>query len=118
MRPPSRGQARPTAKQRDNALQTAVGRGPLGSLIVAETFIGLLQGDPESVLARDPSWRLGDPVQNLVLPGADKGFTFADLVAVGAGGRTKEKLSPVDDPANLPPAAANEPQGRPVAAAQ
>jgi hypothetical protein len=91
--------------------------GPLGSLIVAETFIGLLQGDPESILARDPSWRLGDPVQNLVLPGADKSFTFADLVAVGAGGRTTEKLSPVDDPANLPAVAANEPQGQPVAAA-
>jgi hypothetical protein len=99
--------------------------GPLGSLIVAETFIGLLQGDPESILARDPTWRLGDPIQNLVLPGADKSFTFADLVAVAAGGRGKEQLSPVDDPRNQgaapenrEPAAANERQGAPVVAAE
>jgi hypothetical protein len=74
--------------------------GPLGSLIVAETFIGMLQGDPESILARDPTWRLGKPIKGLVLPGADASFTLADLVAVAAGGLEKKQLSPVDDPAN------------------
>jgi hypothetical protein len=81
--------------------QAGVRLGPLGSLIVAETFVGLLQGDPESILGRNPSWRFGQPIPGLVLPGADLSFTFADLVAVGAGGRTKETLSPVDDPANV-----------------
>lgn len=77
--------------------------GPLGSLIVAETFIGLLQGDPESILSRNPSWNFGQPIPGLKLPGADLSFTLADLVAVGAGGRTKAALSPVDDPANVKP---------------
>ncbi len=77
--------------------------GPLGSLIVAETFIGLLQGDPESILSRNPSWRLGQPMPGLLLPGADMVFTFASLVAEGAGGLSKIALSPVDDPVNQKP---------------
>jgi len=72
--------------------------GPLGSLIVAETFIGLLQGDPDSFLARFPCWRLGQPIPGLspALPAEwAEGLSFADLVAEGAGGRTKEQLSPI-----------------------
>lgn len=69
--------------------------GPLGSLIVAETFVGLLQGDPDSLLARNPGWRFGQPVPGLLVPGADVGFSFADLVAVASGGRDKERLSPI-----------------------
>lgn len=69
--------------------------GPLGSRIVAETFVGLLDGDPTSILGRNPTWRFGEPIPGLVLPGADKAFTFADLVAVAAGGTEAEKLSPI-----------------------
>ena len=76
--------------------------GPLGSRIVAETFIGLLQGDPESILARNAQWRIGQPLPGLVLPGADLSFGFADLLAVAAGGTAADQLSPVDDPANGP----------------
>jgi hypothetical protein len=77
--------------------------GELGSKIVAETFIGLLQGDPDSFVSRNPSWRIGDPVPNLVLPGAGAMFRFSDVVATAAGGTAKPQLSPVDDAANLPP---------------
>ncbi|MES2711686.1 MAG: heme peroxidase family protein [Pseudomonadota bacterium] len=69
--------------------------GPLGSRIVAETFVGLLDGDPTSILGRNPTWRFGDPIPGLVLPGADVSFTFADLVAFGAGGRGLKELSPI-----------------------
>lgn len=69
--------------------------GPLGSALVAETFVGMLQGDPDSLLARNPGWRFGEPIPGLLPPGADVSFTFADLVAVAAGGRDKEKLSPI-----------------------
>lgn len=79
--------------------------GPLGSLIVAETFVGLLQGDPQSLLARNPGWRFGQPIPGLVVPGADLAFSFADLVATAAGGRDANLLSPVDDPGNERPPA-------------
>jgi len=76
--------------------------GPLGSLIVAETFVGLLQGDKTSILGRNPGWRFGDPLPGLVLPGADVSFRFADLVTVAAGitdaddaATRKQKLSPI-----------------------
>ncbi|WP_431283752.1 peroxidase family protein [Humitalea sp. 24SJ18S-53] len=76
--------------------------GPLGSLIVAEVFVGLLQGDKTSILGRNPGWRFGQPLPGMVLPGADVKFTFADLVAVSAGvlpgddaATKKTKLSPV-----------------------
>jgi hypothetical protein len=76
--------------------------GPLGSRIVAETFIGLLQGDPESLLARNAQWRIGQPFAGLALPGACQSFRFSDLLEVAAGGIAPEQLSPVDDPANGP----------------
>jgi hypothetical protein len=82
--------------------------GTLGSLIVAVTFIGMMQGDPESILSRDPTWRFGQPIKGLVLPGADENFTFADLLRIAAGvpdgadeATMKKLLSPIDDPDNL-----------------
>lgn len=69
--------------------------GPLGSRIVAETFVGLLDGDDESILGRNPMWRFGDPLPGLVLPGAEAQFSYADLIAVAAGGRDKAALSPI-----------------------
>lgn len=48
--------------------------GRVGSRILAEVFVGLLEGDPESFLARDPLWRP-------TLPGAVRDdFTMADLL--------------------------------------
>ncbi|MDO8975808.1 heme peroxidase family protein [Reyranella sp.] len=76
--------------------------GPLGSRLVAETFIGLLQGDPESILSRNKHWRLGQPLHGLILPGADESFGFSDLLEIAAGGTATGELSPVDDPANQP----------------
>jgi hypothetical protein len=58
---------------------------------------------PDSFVSRNPSWRIGDQVPNLVLPGAGAMFRFSDLVASAAGGTSKVQLSPVDDPANIPP---------------
>lgn len=69
--------------------------GPLGSRIVAETFVGLLDGDPTSILGRNPTWRFGDPLPGLALPGADTRFTFADLVAFANGGTGLQQLSPI-----------------------
>lgn len=60
--------------------------GQVGSRIVAEVFVGMLEGDPASYLSRDKNWK----------PTLGKGgsFTMADLLSfVG-------DLSPVDDPAN------------------
>ncbi len=47
--------------------------GPVGARIVAEVFVGLLQGDPDSFLAKDPNWQptLG------ATPGQ---FTMADML--------------------------------------
>jgi hypothetical protein len=75
--------------------QKGVRLGPLGSLIVAETFVGLLDGDPTSILGRNPTWQFGDPIPGLELPGADRRFTFADLVAFAAGGTDGTRLSPI-----------------------
>jgi hypothetical protein len=69
--------------------------GPLGSRIVAETFVGLLDGDPTSILGRNPTWEFGQPLPGLVLKGADVSFTFADLIAFASGGRDLKHLSPM-----------------------
>jgi hypothetical protein len=74
--------------------------GQLGSRIVAETFIGLLQGDPDSLLKRNPDWRIGKDFTGLVLPGANASFGFSDLLAFAAGGTAAGQLSPIDDDAN------------------
>lgn len=79
--------------------QGGVRLGPLGSRIVAETFVGLLDGDPTSILGRAPSWEFGDPIPGLVLDGADRRFTFADLIMVAAehreNGAVTVNLSPI-----------------------
>jgi len=46
--------------------------GPLGGRIVAEVFIGLLQGDSTSYLQQDPNWK---PIL-----GQDQDFEVADLL--------------------------------------
>jgi hypothetical protein len=49
--------------------------GPVGSLIVGEVLLGIVDGDPESFRSADPSWRP-------TLPSRDPGnFTIADLLA-------------------------------------
>lgn len=48
--------------------------GQLGSRIVAEVFVGLLQGDPNSFVAKDPDW---SPTLQAARPGT---FTMADLL--------------------------------------
>jgi hypothetical protein len=63
----------------------------VGSLIVAETFFGLLEADPSSFVGRNRNWKP-------TLPGAQPGqFTMADLL------RFAGDVAPVDDPANLNP---------------
>jgi hypothetical protein len=47
--------------------------GPVGSRIVAEVFVGLLEGDPESFLAEAPSW-------TPTLGGITGQFEMADLL--------------------------------------
>ena len=48
--------------------------GQVGSRILAEVFVGLIQGDPGSFLNMDPDWRP-------TLPGASANdFTMADLL--------------------------------------
>lgn len=47
--------------------------GPVGGRIVTEVLTGLLEGDPESYLRKDPSWR---PTL-----GTERDFTMADLIA-------------------------------------
>ncbi|MGI8997830.1 MAG: peroxidase family protein [Pyrinomonadaceae bacterium] len=48
--------------------------GPLGSRIVGEVFVGLLQGSPDSFLTAEPNWKP-------TLPSAKPGkFTMADLL--------------------------------------
>lgn len=48
--------------------------GPVGARIVAEVFVGLIEGDPRSFLARAPEWRptLG--------PSAPNDFSMIDLI--------------------------------------
>lgn len=48
--------------------------GPLGSRIVSEVFVALLQGDPHSFLAQAPGWT---PTLRAATPGT---FTMADLL--------------------------------------
>jgi hypothetical protein len=47
--------------------------GPVGGRIVAEVFIGILQGDPMSYLQQDPNWKP-------TLPGQNQDFRMADLL--------------------------------------
>jgi len=63
--------------------------GPVGSRILAEVFVGLLEGDSRSFLAQAPEWKP-------TLPSATPGqFTMADLIRfLGAG-----EINPLGDPA-------------------
>lgn len=63
--------------------------GAVGGRIVAEVFIGMLQGDPNSYLSRDPGWK---PTL-----GKAGSFTMADLLTFAGD------LNPVEDPANVNP---------------
>ncbi len=51
--------------------------GPVGGRIVAEVFIGLLQGDPFSYLSMQPTWR---PKAGEFGARKDGEFTVADLL--------------------------------------
>ncbi|MBU7581413.1 MAG: peroxidase [Nostoc sp. TH1S01] len=65
--------------------------GQVGSRILAEVFVGLLEGDSSSYLVRNPDWKPTLPAQ---IPGT---FTMADLLKfVG-------DLSPIDETNNLNP---------------
>lgn len=62
--------------------------GPVGSRILAEVFIGLLQGDATSFLRKAPGW-------TPTLPGAHAGrFTMADML------RLVGDLDPINEPSS------------------
>lgn len=63
--------------------------GQVGSRILAEVFVGLLEGDSNSYFASNPDWR---PRLPAAVPGT---FTMVDLL------RFVGDLNPIDDPANL-----------------
>ncbi|HEY9737828.1 MAG TPA: hypothetical protein V6D06_16160, partial [Trichocoleus sp.] len=63
--------------------------GPVGSRIIAEVFVGLLEGDTGSFLYNNPDWT---PFLPSAVPNH---FTMVDLL------RFVGELSPIDDPANL-----------------
>lgn len=62
--------------------------GQVGSRIVAEVFVGLLEGDSASFLSRNRDWK---PTLPAAVPGT---FTMADML------RFVDDLSPIDNPAN------------------
>jgi hypothetical protein len=59
------------AQQQFVSDDTPIRLGPVGGRIVAETFIGLLLGDPTSFLAQDPNWA----------PNVSRKFTISELIA-------------------------------------
>lgn len=54
--------------------QSSLRLGEVGSRIVAEVFVGLIQGDPLSFLAQNPTWK---PTLPAATPGT---FTLADML--------------------------------------
>lgn len=52
--------------------------GAVGARIVAEVFIGLLQGDKQSYLSQDPDWHPTLPTTDASRKG--NGFTMVDLL--------------------------------------
>lgn len=57
--------------------------GPVGSRIVAEVIIGLIQGDKTSFLNQDPNWRPMKKVgKELVTIAEDESFVMADLLEI------------------------------------
>jgi hypothetical protein len=78
--------------------------GPVGGRIVAETFVGLLQGDKDSFLSAHPGWTFANPTWHPDLPGQGGGFAMTDLlrIAYGSSGPKDDvKLSPIDLPGNI-----------------
>lgn len=53
--------------------------GPVGARIVAEVFVGLIQGDSKSYLTQEPDWRPFLPTVDTSTQGDD--FTMIDLLA-------------------------------------
>jgi len=53
--------------------------GPVGGRIVTEVFVGLLLGDPNSFLSKDPTWR---PLPELTVDGR---FGIVELIAAATG---------------------------------
>lgn len=62
--------------------------GQVGSRIIAEVFVGMLEGDSNSYFTRNRDWT---PTLPSAIPGT---FTMADLL------KFVNDLSPIDDPAN------------------
>jgi hypothetical protein len=52
--------------------------GPVGANIVAEVFIGLLEGDNKSYLSQEPDWKPFLPTIDKSVEGTD--FTMVDLL--------------------------------------
>jgi Animal haem peroxidase len=61
-------------------VETGKRLGPVGARIVAEVFIGLLQGDRMSYLSQDPDWEPHLPTVNPANTG--EGFSMIDLLRV------------------------------------
>lgn len=73
--------------------------GPVGGRILAETFVGMLQGDKESFLSAHPGWTMAKPTWMPDLGGAGGGFAMTDLLRIAygsTGGEDDVKLSPID----------------------
>jgi hypothetical protein len=65
------------AQQQFKKDDTPIRLGPVGGRIVAETFIGLLLGDPHSFLNQSPEWK----------PNRSGTFTMADLIRTATSPR-------------------------------
>jgi hypothetical protein len=63
------------AQQQFKKDSTPIRLGPVGGRIIAETFIGLMLGDPHSFLSQDPQWT----------PAEGKNFRMADLIRKTTG---------------------------------
>jgi hypothetical protein len=86
--------------------QKGVRLGPVGSRILAEVFVGLLQGDPESFVCMHPGWTIENPTWEPDLMGEGKGFAMTDLIRLAYGSKGPEEdvaVSPVDVEANKQP---------------
>jgi hypothetical protein len=84
--------------------------GRTGSRILAEVFVGLLVGDPESFIRKNPGWTLEKPTWTPGLGASPGSFSMIDLLrfAYGSTGTGEDvALSPVDVAANkqVPPPA-------------
>ncbi|MBI0539663.1 heme peroxidase [Roseomonas sp. KE2513] len=77
--------------------------GPVGSRILAEVFVGLLVGDPESFICQNEGWTLEKPTWRPTLGEHVGSFAMTDMLrfAYGSKGPAEDvALSPVDVAAN------------------